>query len=292
MKTLIWWAPSCSGGLCDRLLGMVTTYCIAKELGRRFLIKIDDFDMPSIVPINPEYDYRCNNCPYYNYIPHNFEQQQFFQNPRSVEAWQNIENVLTWSNQNLFYYFCLNRPEIDYRKRLLEGFAIVFTDILHLIPIDIPQVEDCIGIHIRTVDKQIGNCEQMIEQVPYIINVLEKCRDVIPSEQKIFITSDCELAYDLAKKIFTNCKVLYNPGRIVHSGTVREGEGMIKVFQDLITLSRCKKVFMGWDTNFSRVSALLNPERDFYVYEYPEKNEVVKCDIIEIANYFSNPYWR
>jgi len=64
------------------------------------------------------------------------------------------------------------------------------------------------------------------------------------------------------------------------------------VFKDLMSLSVCKSLYIGWNSNFSRVGALLGPERDFYVYEYPERSGVVKCDLLEIANYFSNPWWR
>lgn len=291
--SLIWWAPLCSGGLCDRLLGMVTTYCISKELGRRFLIKIDDFDMPNIAPINPKYDYRCNNCPYYSYIADNKEQQIFFQSNK-VDDWKNFENVLTWSNQNLFYYFCMNRPEINYRERLIEGFSKVFTEIYHLIPIEVPLgIEEYVGIHIRTVDKQITDSNAKKENIPYIMQILLKCKEHInKNTDKIFISSDCDLAYDLAKEIFPDYKIKYNEGEIVHSGSVRDGEGLKKVFQDLLSLSKCKKLYIGWNSNFSRVSVLLNPDREFYVYEHPTCKNIVKCDIIEIANYFSNPYWR
>jgi hypothetical protein len=292
MKTLIWWAAECSGGLCDRLLGMVTTYCIARELRRKFLIKIDNFDMPTICPINRKYDYRYNSCSYVSYIPHNLEQQSFFSDKRCVEQWENIENVLMWSNQNLFYYFCKNRPEIDYRSRLLEGFSLLFTEILYLEPVCSKNTDDYIGIHIRTVDKQMTDCEEKVKQIPYIREVLTKCKKHLEgdSEYKVFITSDCDISYGIAKEMFR--EVLYNEGEIVHSGSVTEGEGLKKVFRDLLMLSKCKKVYMGWNTNFSKVSALLNGEREFYVYEYPGSTECVSCDILDIGNYFSQPYWR
>ena len=300
MKTLIWWAPFCSGGICDRMLGIVTTYCIAKQLNRKFLIKIDNFDIPFICPINRIYDYRYNECNYVEYIDNNIEQQKFFENNKSVDEWNNVENVLMWSNQNLFYHFCKNRPEVNYKKNLLEGFSILFTEIFNLIKLDIPDTKDCIGIHIRTVDKHFKNpsstdIQSKIEQIPYIRKVLSKCKDHImetKDKSTIFITSDCDLAYDIAKDIFPYRNIIYNNGEIVHSGTVHDGEGLKKVFIDLLSLSRCKKVYMGWNTNFSRVSALISPSRDYYIYEFPNKNCCIKCDILDIANYFSLPLWR
>ena len=295
MKTLIWWAAECSGGLCDRLLGLVSSYCIARELRRKFLIKIDNFDVPTICPINKKYDYRYNSCSYVSYIQHNLEQQRFFTEKRCVDEWENIENVLMWSNQNLFYYFCKNRPDIDYRSKLLEGFSLLFTEILYLEPVCGKNTEEYVGIHIRTVDKQMNDEGEKVKQIPYIRDVFNKCKkhlELYDNEYKIFITSDCDLSYRIGKEIFEGREVLYNEGEIVHSGNVTEGNGLKKVFKDLLMLSNCKKVYMGWNTNFSRVSALLNAERKFYVYEYPGRSECVDCDILDIANYFSNPWWR
>jgi hypothetical protein len=274
----------------------VTSYCIARELRRKFLIKIDNFDMPIICPINEKYDFRRHQCDYKMYTPYNIEQQVFFETPESVDEWENVENVLIWSNQNLFYYFCKNRPEIKYRERLLEGFSLLFTELLHLEPIHVKNLEDCVGIHIRTVDNHMTNPDLKIEQNPYIRGVLVRCKEVIerkdPEVSRIFISSDCDLAYGIAQEVFPDKEIVYNSGDIVHSVSVRDGDGLKKVFRDLLSLAKCKKMYMGWNTNFSKVSALLNPEREFYVYEYLGREEVVRCDLLEIANYFSRPYWR
>jgi len=296
MKSLIHWVPSCSGGLCDRLLGLVTSYCIAKQLRRRFLIKIDEFDMPKLCPINPKYDYRNYNLSYKAYTPNNIEQQNFYSDPKSTDEWNDIENVLIWSNQNLFYYFCKNRPEIDYKRELFEGFSYLFTELLYLEPISYAKTEDCIGIHIRTKDKQMKSPELRYEQVPYITEVLNKCKKSLGESgtefNKIFIASDCDLSYGIIAEIFPDKEIVYNSGDIVHSGDVTESEGLKKVFKDLLSLSMCKKMYMGWHSNFSRVAALLNPEREFYVYEHTGVSECVRCDILEISSYFSNPWWR
>jgi hypothetical protein len=296
MKSLIWYAPSCSGGLCDRLLGMVTSYCIAKQLRRRFLIKIDNFDMPNLCPINPKYDYRLYNVPYTGYIENNIEQQKLYSDVQWIDKWSEVENVLIWSNQNLFRYFCKNRPEIDYRKYLLEGFSYLFTELLYLEPLSYVKTGDCIGVHIRTKDKQMKSPELRSQEKPYITEVLQKCKRSLSERgvefSKLFISSDCSLSYEIAEELFRDKEILYNRGEIVHSGDVTETEGLKKVFRDLLSLSMCGSVYMGWHSNFSKVSALINPEREFYVYEYPGVPEVVRCDVLEIADYFSNPWWR
>ena len=255
MKTLIWWSPSCSGGLCDRLLGMVTTYCIARRLRRRFLIKIDNYDMPKLCPINPKYDYRNYNVEYKGYTQNNIEQPRFYANVKSVEEWDSVENVLIWSNQNLFYYFCKDRPEIDYKKELLEGFSYMFTEILYLEPINYVRTGDFIGIHIRTKDNQIKNPELKYEHVSYITGVLQKCKAALEENNvlysSVFIGSDCDLSYDIAKGVFEGKEILYNVGEIVHSGVVVENEGYKKVLKDLMSLSVAKVLFVGWNSNLA-----------------------------------------
>jgi len=296
MKSLIHWFPECSGGLCDRLLGLVTSYCIAKQLRRRFLVKIDNFDMPKLCPINPKYDYRNYNLPYKGYTQNNIEQQKFYSDPKSTDEWVDVENVLIWSNQNLFYYFCKNRPEINYRKELFEAFSYLFTEILYLEPLSYVKTEDCIGVHIRTKDNQMKCPELRYEHVPYITEMLKRCKRAMVDSGvkfgKLFIASDCEIAYGIAGELFPDKEIVYNVGEIVHSGEVNETEGLRKVFKDLMSLSLCKSLYIGWNSNFSRVGALLGPEREFYVYEYPDKDVCEKCDVLDVANYFSNPWWR
>lgn len=284
-KKLIWWGCWCGGGLCDRLLGLTTMYCISVELNRKFLIKWDD---NNLVKINPEYNY--GNEYFEQVILNNKESQDFFEDKNKVDSLENINSILMWSNQNLFYHFCKNR-EINYKEKLLNAFSLLFTKFLNKPYTPLPEICKYTGIHIRTNDKQFTNEKEKEKQIGYIRSVLEKCKNHIQNKF-IFIASDCDITYDIAKDIFNDYKIIFNEGKIVHSAKTEDEKGINKVFQDLFSLRDCKEIYFGWHSNFSKVACLLDSKKNFYSYEYPNENNIRKCDILEIANYFSNPYWR
>lgn len=298
-KTLIWWVPECAGGICDRVLGLVSTYCIAEELGRRFLIKWDYTDISAVLKINPKHNYYTYNLPYVQDIQTNIGYMDYLRDTKIEETWKNKPHVLVWSNLNIFNYFCKSRPTIPYEERFLNACKIVFKKFL--IPIsEVEQnithtLQNVIGIHIRTHDNQfeINNVQNRKKQIPYIQDVLKRCKAVIEKKKQgktIFIASDCMLAVQLAKIEFgSSYTILSNNGPIVHSGTETvDREGMIRVIADLLSLSRCKLLYLGWHTNYSRFAALLNPEREFFTYEHPNnKKAVIHPDLVELMSYFS-----
>ena len=286
-KSLIWWATNCSGGLCDRLLGLVSTYCIAKELGREFLIRWDDTDVSHIMPVQEKYNYYTYNLSFFNHLPNNHAAQDFYADKDQIKLWEDKAHVLTWSNQNLFYLFCQNRPEINYRDRLTEGFQKL-QDFFHF-PLLNLQVKP-VGIHIRTLDKLIRDPSQAESQREVIEKIFQKLQPCIEAKEEIFLSSDCELAYEIGKTYFPNLS--YQPGRVIHTAESQDKEGWLKVLGHLFSLSLCDKLYIGWHTNFARVACLLNPKREFYCYEYGENQTVKQCDFMELSSYFSKPFWR
>lgn len=301
MKTLIWWTPFCAGGLGDRLLGMVATYCIAKVLNRKFLIKWDGTDMSSVFQINPEFNYYNYRCPFDCIMKNNIESMSYFENTDIGLEWEGKHNVLIWSNSNIFYYFCKNKPDIEYKKLFLEITQNIFRDIL--LPTDDVKnnlrhdLKDAIGIHIRTHDAQWDSEHEREKQRPYITNIITKCKDHLlannPTFTKIFIASDCGLSSDIAKEIFgPEYTIITNNGPLIHICKSLNHEGLVRVVTDLISLSECEILYLGWNTNFSRFGALLNPSRTFYTYEHPNSSEnMYKCSDDELMNYFSHS-WR
>ena len=55
-KYLVHWNCACSGGLCDRILGIASNLCIANALNRKLLIRWDHTDISNGFTINHEYD--------------------------------------------------------------------------------------------------------------------------------------------------------------------------------------------------------------------------------------------
>jgi len=290
MNSLIWWVPFCAGGFCDRLLGMVSSYCLAQELGRHFLIKWDRSDFSQVLTINPDHDFYTYNFVYTMDMKDSFESQSYFAYTDLQEKWKNINHVLIWGNFNIFYYYCLKRPEIAYQEKFSKACKIIFEKFLFPIPEVyslIPEgIELATGIHIRTHDNQFGNIHKQREQIPYISDILTRvCKH--SQTQLVFISSDCPISHSIAKQHFST--VLETKGDLIHSDEdYPEKEGLVRVVADLISLSRCKLVYLGWNTNYSRFGALLNSDRVFYSYEHPTAPlKIISCDFNSIANYFS-----
>lgn len=299
-KTLIWWVPFCAGGLGDRLIGMISAYCIAKDIGRDFLIKWDQNDLSDVIPINPKYDYYKHPVQYTEVIINNVKSMEFFETDDIETSWAGIPHVLIWSNLNLYKHFCVRNPEIPYQQRFLEAISEIFTDFL--IPIseveaNIPMgLENAVGIHIRTHDDQFDtkNTDNRKKQVPYIKDILTRCKASIDKQplRTIFVASDCMLSAIMANQIFgPEYTIVSSSGPIIHSGREQDlisKEGMIRVIVDLLALSRCHSLYLGWNTNFSRFGALLNPQRRFYTFEHPSRpTEIYDCGLEEWINYHS-----
>lgn len=292
-KTLIWWAPFCAGGIGDRLLGMISTYCIAKHLKRDFLIKWDHLDMSSAFTIDPRYDYYTYNYPYIEIICNNLESQEFFKKKENLDKLENVPHILIWSNQNLFQYLFTEWDE-KYKETLITAFSQTFIEFLHPIGINlIPNLENMIGIHVRTKDTHFYHPERKYDQIPYIKDILSRCKTHIetynPKEKLIFIASDCDVTYFIARQIFGNeYTIVNNKGKIIHSMIDTEKDGLKKVITDLLSLGKTKSLYLGWNTNFPKVGGLLNGKRQFYNYEYPScPREIYNFSFIELANYFS-----
>lgn len=300
-NTLTWHVGDCSGGLCDRLLGLVTSYLIAKHEGRRFLIKWDYNDMSDIFTISPSYNFYTQSIPYYRFIGHhNHGMMEYFEKTALKKDWMGTPHIVMWSNLNLFKHYCKQHPDIDYEKEMLDACKIIFSEFLILTDEVKDKINDTfdLGLHIRTHDSQLESEEARKKQIPYIQNILDKCKVHLQNNFekgiKIFVASDCVLVPDMVRETFgeDNYDLVFNTGPTIHSGRKQDKlnkEGLVRVILDLIYLSRCEKLYIGWNSNFSRFGVLLAP-KPFWVYEYPGK-DICTVSMTELMGYFSDG-WR
>lgn len=291
-RYLIHWFPFCSGGLCDRILGLASSLCIADVLGMKVLIKWDHSDLSSGFTIKDEYNYYKNPVSYRHINMTNIESIDYFKHIDIVKDWKD-DNVLYWSNINLFCYMIENTHMSrfifdDYIghfsfniRKILHDIFIIHVSILQ----SVPQYKS--GIHIRTGDRQIYDKNQEESYREYITNIFKTVREV---EEIEFISSDCILACEISKDYFKNIK--WNEGRVVHTSNENkiDDEGVHKVLRDLLTLCRCsERLHIGWHSNFSRIAALYNLNRKIITYEYENNLGVInECYIEALFSYFSS----
>lgn len=285
MNKLIWWAAECSGGLCDKLLGIIATICISKIYGKEVLVRWDDCEK-NLIEVNPKYDFNRKNYTFIHFNFNNIEGIKLFRDSIVDSIFNTNSNILIWTNHNLFGEYAKTRPGIPYfeilRQSVLEMFNVLTFKVKPVL-----SVENAIGIHIRTVDKQIGNEIEAENQREYITQLLHRIKahlDLrIKSTYTVFLASDCAIAYGIGETVFEN--MVYNKGEIVHS--VKEGNE--KVLRDFLGLCQCRMLYLSWHSNFSRVPAMVNLNRKMYRLDKPEIEEI---DKLELVNYFSQPYWR
>jgi len=297
-KTLIWDAPWLAGGIGDRLLGLVGLFCIAKRLKRDFLVRWSTKDLSSVIPISDKYNWYKNQVPYIEIPLNNLEAPIYFAE-KDTMSWP-YPHVMLWSNQNLYLPFCqrYNIPREEYRKDMLDTFSSLFFEVFHPIPQIYsnipPYLENAVGIHIRTHDDQFESEGSKMKQVPYIGDILTRCKEHIDKEgvsKTVFLASDCPLSEVLARKIFVGYTVLTTKGSILHCGSEQElkKDGLVRVFSDLFSLSKCRVLYLGWNTNYSRVGYLLgNSDRKAYTFEHPDhKGQIYDCPLDTWLDYFS-----
>jgi len=297
-RYLIHWFPFCSGGLCDRILGLASSICIANLLNMQLLIKWDHADLSEAFTLNRNYNWYFNSIGFRYLDLNNHQLIDYFKRADIITDWSE-DNIMLWSNINLFHYmrenaFSEHLFENDHIQdlsnainKILKEIFIISPEILSTIP------KYNIGIHIRTGDKQIYNKENEEYYRNYITETLSKVKNNMVEtdlEKSIFISSDCLLTFEIAKEFFKDFK--YNQGCIIHTSGEKDKinkEGLYKVFADLLTLCNCQStLYIGWNSNFSRIASLYNSYRKFICYEYENKmDKIQECSSETLFSYFS-----
>ena len=108
MRYLIHWFPFCSGGLCDRILGLASSICISKMLNMQILIRWEHCDLSDGFKINSKYNWYNNPVNFRHVNMNNHESIEYFKTIDIVNDWKD-NNIMIWSNVNLFNS-CLENP--------------------------------------------------------------------------------------------------------------------------------------------------------------------------------------
>jgi hypothetical protein len=221
------------------------------------------------------------------------ELQKFFEGP-TAEAVLNGGMYVIHSTQNLYQHFCFNRPQHDYKNSLLMLIGRLFPALFQIpnrIYNKLIDVRDVPGIHVRT---HASTEQEQRGKLPYITDTLTRCKfhmERSDMPKRLFIASDCALTFDVAKRVFGDSYILMsNEGPIVDSSERTSWTnkiGMERVLIDLLSLSKCQTVYLAWNSNFSRMGALLSPNRTFYCYEHPSVSpDMYKISVNELLSFY------
>jgi hypothetical protein len=292
MKYLVWICQRCeSGGLADRIRGLISTYCLSKYLDRHFLIRWEGPDISEFVTIPEEYNfYSKNSClknlseMFFDYIDVAKDCPEDFK-----DIIGDTDIVYIKVNQNInrkYYKQVINGSEEEYKTTMLNAYRSVFTDFL--IPTNalldymnqIIPTKPVIGLQLRIGNEQLckeneryrDKAKPIIEMVLARVEKYIKDNELmVDNDYSYFVTSDCSNIDDVSRNFFGNSReVLSYKGDTMDMGFIRDCDKCVyfKIFADMIMLSKCDILFGTGNSGFSKIPILLSKNKCFICYIY------------------------
>jgi len=266
------------GGYGDRIVGLIACKLMADLLGRNFRILWT----------------RENIRPYLKYDKYDYENELSYDAERLslIDNQTALKNTLMTSPTPLetktFYLFNVNTEisqylyknprfsDRDYYHDIFTTYRGLYKDILvptarlmervtSVVPTDIKC--PVIGIQIRTGDVYIPNIQQNtyramedpVTLLPILLGAIRKHIELTYPSYKVFLTSDYELIYTIAKTVWDPSVLLYDSSPVQHLDRDSKGD-MSKLFVDSYILSqKTQALYISECSNFGRVAALSSP---------------------------------
>lgn len=251
-------------GIGSQLFGMITTYCIAHNLKRNFFAQWKENS-----PLKLTYTIK---MPYIKtkeiLLLNDIEQMKYFEDPE-FEAKIDKKNIELQTSQNLYQHFCYNRPQYEYKETLLYILSRSLTIFFNIPSYKYVDVRMAVGIHVQCDNPTKNNITDIL------VNCKLHLETYSPKDKLVFIVSKYTEAYEIATEIFEpEIKVYYD-------------KRPQNEFIDLIHLSKCKALYIAWNSNFSRMGALLNPNRILFMYGHPKYSpDISECILDELMSYY------
>ena len=290
------------GGYGDRIVGLISLKTIADCLGKEFKI------LWTKENIKEYFDYSK-----YDYELCNISDEMKIHELQSVDNQTLFKNMLMTSddpfndgiykiklNQEISQYLYKNPKYSDknHFDDIINIYKSLYTDILIPTPFLLNQINsiinnnsNIIGIQIRAGDCYmktnvnephcvIQNPEQSIEDILYKI---KKHIELNFNNYKIFITSDYSDIYNISKKVFDECNILWFDQEIQHMDRYPVGD-FSKIFIDNYILSqKTEQLYISDYSNYGRVAALSSNKQEIFnlnCNKLEKKNLLSKHELI------------
>lgn len=255
-----------AGGLGDRYVGLVTAIQLARALGRDLSIEWEDGDLRRIV------DY-----PEAIGIEGGIHLDARDYQAREAKRWstwdiaaklKHKDMILLRCNMALGQYLWRNPHYCD---RLDEYDPICdYREAFRCVMLNGPALRDGIrrilargvtwGIQVRMGEAYMPGVSGQYRVIDpdRLMTMLTQARELIPPDDKIFLTSDSPLALEAALKILRDYKVTYLNKPITHIDKATPNpDGLFKTFVDMHVLSWLPNLIITKASNFGRVPAIV-----------------------------------
>jgi hypothetical protein len=271
MKELTFLSKRGNGGFCDRLVGIVSSYLIAKKNNRLFKII---WDILNIDEMFTNVSYIENNNTSKNIRLIDYKKSKKAKNFLLNILPSNNNNFSIESNMNWHYYLYNNDETFinetkDTYNILLNEILGVNNEILNKINHKYSDITERIGIQIRTGDKYFR--EDGVEYIPknkyksFSLNIKTILNTYYSDNKKLFITSDDpEIISELKNILGLEYDILTTNIDNIHIDKTDNIQltNLLNLFEEFYLLSNSKEIIgMGKNSNFSLVASLLNNKK-------------------------------
>ncbi len=292
MKTIIYECGlpnTLSGGLGDRVIGIISCMALAEFLGTEFFISWNDTPLYNYFDFKPlpELD---NNATRF-FCSHSLDElKSVFNKQSAAEIRQKFlcEHLKINTNQNLWQYLSVDEPYEQYTSRL---FAKLFKTVLIPRP-ELLQIVDHyssnVGVQLRFGDVAMHSERQQINNPQYnhfplgtdVNAVLALLHQIARHHagEKLFVTSDINIERFINLSAYPNIVIYNKPS--VHIERSINKDGLDKCFVDFLALCRCKTLYITAESNFGRCPGIISRAD---VLKIDSTLNIAHCDIKYLA---------
>ena len=267
------------GGLGDRITGIISTKFIADKRNKDFFIVWDKNN------ISDFFDFKTCDFPESQNVHYLIDKNQDFCLDYFKKNLLDEKINIIRTNQHISRYFY--KYEENYEQKILDYYDSFFEKILlpkkdFLDKVEsICQNKELVGIQLRLGDRVMKNVSHGLgaeffgeskEDIEFINSILEGIGKKCTEEKLIYVTSDCDKIYSLAKDILGIERIIYYKDETNHI----DFEGKIdKTLIDFYILSKkCKKLYIEPASRFGRSSALISKTEDIYNHYSTKLNKI------------------
>lgn len=270
-----------SGGLCDKLRGMISLYVLCKELKLTFKIychypfDLKDYLKPNLYDweLNHEIKRDCNctavcRMSYYHYLDSNEKKEQKHDLIKKIKKNKNYNEIHIYTNAHF------GNPLFHESFKELFKPSTHIQDLINQFKINEPYIS--MSFRFRQLlgdftDNSGGEILPIEEQNNYISDSLNLIKTYyqknIDKNEKILVTSDSCTFISLVQEL---SYVIIIPGIIKHSD--RPAENFDKEFLDFFMISKAEKVYLCkkekmWYSGFPYYASLVG-NKPFEVISY------------------------
>lgn len=284
--SLIFYSKTGDGGYGDRLVGLISVYMISKIMNKKFYILWESPNICKFVENKYECTENIDNVTSLRLID---EKCDVYRKRLEIEKLEDIfpyESIKISCNQNIVQHLYLNKNYdlnmVNYTNDIVDAYKKIYTEFfvpkenLNLIVNSMinkfAEYDKVIGIHIRTGDLNMGltqhilydknSLDDLIEKIIYKLKTMFSC------EYAIYIMSDFTGIEKIFEK-YTNNKIFYHDFEVMHIDMIRGDnnidDGMLKLFADHITYSKCDVNIVHTSSNLGRTGAIIGDGKKYSI---------------------------